>query len=293
MVLIAVGLALLVNQLAGGLARYRPADWIVRWFRAATSALSWVPGIAGTRGLVLLLAVPLLPVGLVQYWLAAEGHGLLQFVLACGALIYCWGPANLDEEVDQILAAESEGDARLRAETMLGHGLSEAPDSWCWEAARGVFRQSLRRWFGVLFWFLMLGAVGALLYRLGDRVARCDDELAAGQIEAARRLVAILNAPAALLTALGVAIVSDFDAIIAALKRHLRRDDLLPALLSARFVEEVGEAAVRRRLAGDDALESDVSGPRRRIALAMSMVWRTLVVWLAVLAAAVIAGWIA
>ena len=36
-----------------------------------------------------------------------------------------------------------------------------------WRAATGpAWRGALHRWFGVLFWFLLLGASGAVLYRL-------------------------------------------------------------------------------------------------------------------------------
>lgn len=293
MVLIAVGLALLVNQLASGLPRIRSADWLARWLHLISATLHRVPGMGGTAGFLLMLLPPVLVVGGLQHWLRLEGLVVVEFALASLVLVYSWGPRNLDEDVDQIVGADDGESARMRAEAMLGGDLPKSEDEWTWESTRAVFRESVYRWFGVLFWFLVLGPAGALLFRLSHRAAQCDAELSGSQHSAACRLTAILNMPAALLTACGIAVVSDFDAIMGTLRRHFRRHDLMPALLSTGFVEEVGEAAVSRRLAGEDALESDVLGPRRRVALAMSMTWRTLVTWLAVLAVAVIAGLIA
>ena len=293
MVLIAVGLALLVNQLASGISRYRSADWVVSWLSMFGRATRSWRILDGTAGLILMLFWPVVLVLGLQYLVLEYDLPIVGFAFACLVLIYCWGPDNLDEDVDQIIAAEDGDAARALAENMMRRELPLNEDAWTWQAARGVFRESVHRWFGVLLWFLVLGPAGALLFRLSHRAARCRDQLTDDQGRAARRLAAILDAPAALLTALGVAIVSDFDAIMTTLRRHFRRHDLAHALLGAGFVEEVGGAAVKCRLAGEDALESDVLGPRRRVALAMSMVWRTLVTWLAVLAAAVIAGWIA
>ena len=39
------------------------------------------------------------------------------------------------------------------------------------QAVESVFLKALRRWFGVIFWFAVLGVAGAFLYRIVDWLA--------------------------------------------------------------------------------------------------------------------------
>src|SRR5690606_3064213 len=74
---------------------------------------------------------------------------------------------------------------------------------------------ALRRWFGVLLWFALLGAVGALLYRLAAVAA---EEAVAARLPpalagAARTLLAVLDWPAAQRGTVWLALVGTFDAV--------------------------------------------------------------------------------
>ena len=89
-----------------------------------------------------------------------------------------------------------------------------------------------------------------------------------------------------------MAIVGDFDAILHRLRGHYRKDRRLPVLLDTDFLEEVTDTAVRCRLRQEHAFESDRDGPLQRVEEAMGLMWRTLALWLAVLAVLVLAGWI-
>ena len=51
-----------------------------------------------------------------------------------------------------------------------------------------VFRNALRRWFGVLFWFWVLGPFGALLYRLSVLSAERDEDLLPSDTSAGARV---------------------------------------------------------------------------------------------------------
>ena len=80
-----------------------------------------------------------------------------------------------------------------------------------------VFRNALRRWFGVLFWFLLLGPFGAVLYRLSVlAVERDDTQLAHETAAGARAWLALLEWPVAQLMTLGLALVGNFDSVMAA-----------------------------------------------------------------------------
>ena len=79
-------------------------------------------------------------------------------------LFYAWGPRDLDLDVDAIVNARDADARRAAAATLWPDGARRRIDGGA--LVEAVFRNALRRWFGVLFWFLLLGPVGALLYRL-------------------------------------------------------------------------------------------------------------------------------
>lgn len=166
--LIAVVIALVIGHTLPALAALRRYDWFVGW-------LDWLDTQAGDNpawrsgwGLALALAVPLLPVLLLQLALRDDLFGLPAFAFALLMLFYAWGPRDLDHDVDAVVEA---GDAQARREAAMRLFPERDEPSLEGGALVGaVFRCALWRWFGVLFWFLLLGPFGALLYRL---VALC------------------------------------------------------------------------------------------------------------------------
>src|SRR5690606_7531347 len=134
------------------------------------------------------------------------------------AVFYAWGPRDLDVDVQAVVDAPdaaSRGEALARLRPAAATGAGQARD-----AVGRVFVAALRRWFGVLFWFVVLGAVGALLYRLVAYAA--EDEpalyLPAGTVEGGRRLLAVFDWPVAQLMALSLALVGNFDVVVSAWK---------------------------------------------------------------------------
>jgi AmpE protein len=158
-----------------------------------------------------------------------------------------------------------------------------------------VARGALRRWFGVLFWFLLLGPVGALGYRLVQLAADASLSTArpASARDAAGVALAVLEWPVAQLMTLALALVGNFDTVFAAWREaRLGR----PALDSG-FLEAAARASVTAEIADDEAwategLPADAPPALLELRDAMSLVWRMLMVWLAVLALFVLAGWV-
>ena len=298
--LIAVVIALLLGHLAQPfVAALRQYDWYADWLRWLSARFGEGSAWRGRYGIAIALAVPLLVVGLFQVALDAPLLGLVGLLFAVAVLVYAWGPRDLDLDVDAITAttdpvARREAAARLwpagQEPLMDGASLVEA-----------VFRNAQRRWFGVLFWFLLLGPVGALLYRLS--VLSVEGEMAT-QLppttgEGARRLLAVLDWPVAQLMTLALALVGNFDTVLAA----WREAGGGSASLDNRFLGAVARASVRTELVEEASDYADENGvvPPRYMAVAtdlpelrdaMSLVWRCLLVWLAVLALFVIAGWV-
>jgi AmpE protein len=161
--LIAVVVALVLGHAAPSLAGLRQYDWYgnwVRWLEAriGSEGSFW----RGRWGIALALLPPLLAVGLFQVALDAPLLGLAGLLFAIAVLFYAWGPRDLDVDVEAIVDAPH-ADARREAVARLWPAGETAPLPDGGRVPDGptlveaVFRNALRRWFGVLFWFLLLG----------------------------------------------------------------------------------------------------------------------------------------
>jgi AmpE protein len=296
--LIAAVIALALGHLAPALASgVRDFGWYRRWLQwldARFASGFW----RSRHGLVLALLPPLVVVALFQAALYKPLLGLAGLVFAIAVLFYSWGPRDLDLDVAAIIAAP---DAVARREAAARLALPGAtPPSDASSLVEAVFRNAQRRWFGVLFWFLLFGAVGALLYRLVALACEEDAaDLPAETAHGARTLLSWLDWPVAQLMTLALALAGDFDTVVGAWKEHggatLRFD--------APFLAAAGRASVRTELA-DEAMDYADEGTIAPAALltvmgelpelrdAMSLVWRILLLWLAVLALFVVAGWV-
>lgn len=292
--LIAVVAVLIAGHAMQSLTALRRFDWLVDWRRYvgglsadADSALN------GRAGLLLVVGLPVLLVGLLQLALRQSLWGIPGFVFATLLLFYCWGPRDLDLDVDAIVDAPDAERKRDAAASLLpadavpdgrgldGHALID-----------GVFTGAMRRWFGPLLWFLLLGPAGALLYRigalLGSDPAHADAPTA--QREAARWLLAVLEWPVAQLMTLALALAANFDAVFGAWRDWHAGG----VRLDTGFLGAAARASVDIEIADDDTDVSDGNAMAATPALlelrdAMSLIWRMLLLWLAVLALFVIA----
>lgn len=301
--LIAVVAALVIGHMAQSLAAsVRQYDWYGNWLGWLETQLADNNVWKGRWGVALALLPPLAAVGLFQLALREPLYGLGGLMFAVAVLFYAWGPRDLDLDVDAIINAP---DTASRREAMAKLWPGAAPltiDGGALVSA--VFQNALRRWFGVLFWFLVLGPCGALLYRLTVLASEGDyaRKLPAEAAEGARTLLQLLDWPVAQLLTLSLALVGNFDTVLSA----WREAGGASFTLDHRFLDAAGRASVRTELAEEAADYAEefgappetastiVTGPDLpELRDAMSLAWRSLLVWLAVLALFVIAGFVA
>lgn len=248
-------------------------------------------GWGGRYGLVALLLPPLLLVLLLQWGLGRVLWGLPGMLFGVLVLLLCWGPRDLDVDVEAVLDADDPQARHARLQELSpqpGQGVGEGP-----VLAGPLLRSALRRWFAPLFWFLLLGPAGALMYRLVERSAIHAQVLPADNAAGAWAWLRALEWPVAQLMTLTLALVGNFDLVYRAW-RGAGGDE--PRLESG-FLEAAARAAVSGELeeeAEDYRLEGRMVVPDEMPELrdAMSLVWRMLLLWLALLALLVIAGWV-
>ena len=294
--LVAVITALVLGHVAPSLgASLRQFHWYHHW-------LEWLGANAGEgafwrgrHGLWLALLPPVLLVALLQLAMHGRLLGLPSLLFGVVVLVCTWGPRDLDIDVESVLDAGDPETRRARLAQLApepGIVAGEGP------ALPGLLmRSALRRWFAPLLWFLLLGPLGpagAVLYRLVERAAVADAGILPGEnADGARQLLRWLEWPVAQLMTLALALAGNFDLVFRAWRAA--GGDRWQA--DSGFLEASGRAAVRGELAEeaeDYRSEGQVPATGELVELrdAMSLVWRMLLLWLALLALLVIAGWV-
>lgn len=135
----------------------------------------WQPAVA--PGVVPLLALSLGPalVAALLLWLCGGWlWGLLGLAMQTSVLCGCLGGTDRRRLFDALIADGERGDLQAALHTLdeLGPVAGVADGAALCRAATEVLAlRGVREWFAVLFWFALLGAPGALLYRCLERIA--------------------------------------------------------------------------------------------------------------------------
>ncbi len=256
----------------------------VAWVRERISGPAW-----DNIGGLLVILIPLwLAVGLLQSWVSGWLFGLAGLLFYVAVFVYCLGPRDLAVDVDTYceVCNTSDDDLRKRAAGRLLRG--DAPPGDAVECTRrithAVLLEASDRLFAVLFWFVLLGPVGAVMYRSAAVLYyqnRGEGEFA----DSIARLYTIMLWLPTRLVALGYALSGHFDSAIAGWRRA-HQDQPEGVGGSERVLIETGAGALGLT---DNDYARDKIAPVRA---ATRLVWRALTVWLVVLSLLVLAGWV-
>ena len=285
-ILLALGLCHFIRELG----RFRKREWLTTWVDFSNDAFGKLPMWQDALGFLVIIAVPLLGLLLINHILALAFGSTGSFLLALVVLIYSFGPRDLDTDVAEIIEAEDDEQRGKAMERVLRSPVPEDTDKARATAVESVFREALRRWFGVIFWFAVLGIIGAFLYRMVDWLVNENHNLTEDQMGLFTRLLQIMDWPAAQLMTLSLAIATDFDSVFTAWKRYhdeqghgLFEGDNGFLLAAARSIVLTGHAA-------RDGYADQIEGPMICLQQAMDLAWRILGVWLTVLALLLLIG---
>ncbi len=273
MTIVIVLLGLLISHFFFRIKRFRDFRWLTRLISRLRAR--W-PGVEWLALAVVLLMAPLLAWlggAVMGFWLGLPGWFLFSLLV----LLYTLGPRDLDRDVE---ALRAEGEAHIDPALVLRarRSMRLAADSNGVAAGAAVLHAALSRWFGILFWFVVLGPTGALLYRF-NRAALQIDGLTKAEIGWLVRLRLVLDWPTLVLTVLAAGLCGDLDRVNQARKRYAEVQPgfwLWPSLL-----DRTAEAFVPPEV-----------DQRQGLLLGHQMVWRMLMLWLVVMSLMLLAGWL-
>ena len=288
MTLIILLIGIVIEHFVGISDDIRRFGWFDRYSKSLESRLGQYKVWNGVNGVLITLAGPLLIVWFVSSILISLFYPLgLLFALA--VLLYSLGPKYLDPFLDEYITALEEGDDVLAAELeqeLISNGDSEQQGVQC--VVENIFLQANERLFGVIFWFLVLGPLGALLFRLANLLKLQNLNFHGNYPDAARDLCDILNWPVIRLFALGNALSGHLvDALEA-----WRGADEFSLHVNETVLKKTGLGALQyrvRRATDDDSMEIESSYWIKSL---QGLLNRTLIIWLIVLGLMTLAGWL-
>mgnify|MGYP001814363737 CR=1 FL=1 len=284
MTIISILIAFTLCHFIRELRRLRRFEWIASFTGLCNDKLKNLPGWAGPTGFLVIIGLPLLAAWLVNGLLSSALGQIGEFLFAIVMLIYTFGPRDLDVDVRRVIRADDEDQQKEALEALLDGPIPEDPAECRACAINAVFSKALKRWFGIIFWFALLGIYGALLYRLATWLTDNDYGLFEEQQDLLESLCKIMEWPVAQLMTLSLAIATDFDSVYSAWKKY--HDERGHGLFEGNneFMLTSARTIVMGGHAENDGYADQLQGQMAGIKLSMDLVWRSLGVWATVLA---------
>lgn len=280
MALISIIISLMLDHAFRHFPHFRDLSWFENF---SQRFIGFIDSDNGWFKLITVLAAPVLLIVLLQLALFNILWGIPFLLLSVPVLFYCLGPDCLINEIEAYLDARSLGDddeALHYAGALTGCPASCSPDQQTTDVTRAILSTTNERVFTVLLWFVLLGPLGAVLCRLTTSLSKqCDID------EETRNAAAMLQAcmawaPARIL-AIGYALTGHFDGAVHAYRSRPHEDNI--ALANYDVLINTGLGALRHQKMTDEI---------SCIRSARSLVTRSILIWVAVLALLTLGGWL-
>ncbi len=295
MTFLIIALSLFAEHLLLEQEEYRQPDWF-RHYALWSQQQPWGEWISqSAAGIILILAPLLLVVGLLQTMFNAILGGIPEFLFATLVLIFCLGPRDLQRQVRNFIDAWDAGEeeeARRIGSNFTNPASAQTESGYGVNVACGILKQAYIRTFSVIFWFIILGPLGAVLYRSCFTLKHYLPELdnpGEGFGRGIDRLLEILDWVPARITAFTYALSGNFPA---ATDRWWNAD--APGSARGRSAEDILERAGSGALGLDSATDEDdeMLNPDITGDMAMALVLRSLTIWLGLLALITVSSWL-
>lgn len=278
MALLSIIIALLIDRILRDSHDIRELSWFEAYSNFITRTIPFKKGLVN---LIAVLIMPLLIILFVQAALSGFLFNLPYFIFSILVLIYCLGPASLSNDIDAYIDARSMGDedeALHYAGVITERAASTVPDQQTTDVTRAILYTANNRVFSVIFWFIWLGPVGVLLYRLSTHIYK-EEGHDSDMTEWAIILHSLMVWIPARMLAFGYALTGNFDGALAAYNSRPYESDI--SITSYDTLVASGLGALK---------ENDASDEISAIAAARNLVMRSIMVWIAVLAVLTLGG---
>jgi len=295
MALLAIILCLFLERVWTTLAELRTFAWFERLvdrIQGKDRQHLW----SGALGVVAALALPLAALLIAQYVLV-KILVLFDFVFAVAVLLYSLGPRDLDSDVHRFLNAWEQGDDAKaqdyaqRIYPVTAKRFDTGSLGRC--VVEGTLVAAHERWFGVIFWFVILGPLGALWYRLAcvlrEKCLRQSEEEDAFK-DAALMMHHILAWIPVRLALFSYALVGNFADALEAWRREAYGWKNNWLMDNRQLLIRVGLGALQ--LEQDMAADEISAVDARHVRAALGLVLRALILAVALIAVVTVGAWV-
>ena len=168
MSLIIILLAIFIERVTNFIHPVRNHFWAVNYAQKVISML----GNHVYLGLIVAVVPIVFVVGMAQAYLDAVAYGLAGWLFDLLILLYCLGDSRLREHVGQCYQLSTTDEAAAKELLVEHFGVNHPSEPLnVGVFMRAFYRASLQRVFAVVFWFVVLGPVGCVGYRLVQRLS--------------------------------------------------------------------------------------------------------------------------
>jgi membrane protein required for beta-lactamase induction len=294
MSLLVILLGITIDKFAESVESIRKFDWFIGysdWMRQ--KLLRW----SVRNDTIILLIILFLPVSVIAlvYWQLDELLSLLGFVFTVAIFVFCIGPRDVHNRANKYVEASERGE-QMEANVLVAEILEHQPQPEDESQLIRKINETLliaanNNFLGMVFWFVILGPVGAAMYRLTHvllvslqkPLPEEDTTENSGFYQSAQLLFSILNWLPSHLTAITYAVTGSFVDAIHQWKIHKSYDHLDPDAANNMLID-TGFGAIQidsEKKVFDGQTIYDVLGLCRR----------TIIVWITTIAILTLAGW--
>ena len=229
---------------------------------------------------IIILAPPFLLLLGTQIILNDFLFNLPGFIFGVILFIYCLGPACLSTDIEAYIHARTMGDdddALHYAGSITGLVASPLPDQQTSDVTRAILYIANERIFATIFWFILLGPLGCMTYRLISELSKQVDFDALAEFS--EFIHAIMAWVPARMLAAGYALIGNFDCAYHAYKDRAYTADFSQS--NKEVLISTGIGAMHNLEAGDELTS---------IHTARTLVVRAVIVWISILAIMTLGG---
>jgi len=290
MSLLAILFGLAIERFFDNIENKRNFDWSVNFSNWVRNKFSTTELWNDTLGLIVIILVPVFA-GAYLYGLLYDALGILGFAFSVFVLVYCLGPQRIHHLARLYLDAgefDDQHSTKTYANEILGHESPDDNNATNRKICEKLIIATNDNILAVFFWFVLLGPMGALLYRitstLHERAAAEPDEAEYSEFNNSTRLLfAILLWVPNQLTTLCFAITGSFVDAFQQWKDHIANDYLNPV--------ESNETLVASGLSSLQIDADNHTFELSTINRVLALCWRSIIVWVTALALMTLAGW--